>query len=159
MHLCIILVFICSPKWGVWRTCSSEMKKGCDDLSGKSIFVHWMAAWALSHSRAPPGAHPTLQAVWVQTYLYSLEPGSQARFGLTLARWMAGNHLEKYIVPTSLVSPQVPAFVIIHELVMLEYRKTTRRYILMESYFSTLWLKTYAVLADILIGSHLWLPI
>lgn len=31
---------------------------------------------------------------------------------------------------------------------MLEYRKTTR-HVLMESYFSTSWLKTYAISADI----------
>jgi len=67
---------------------------------------------------------------------------------------MLGNHLEKYIVPTSLACPQVPAFVIIHKLVVLQYRKTTRRHILMEGYFSTSWLKTCAILADILIVTH-----
>lgn len=66
---------------------------------------------------------------------------------------MVGNHLEEYIVPTSLAGPQVPAFVIIHKLVMLECGKTAR-HVLMESYFSTSWLKTCAILADILIGIH-----
>lgn len=59
---------------------------------------------------------------------------------------MLGNHLEEYIVPTGLASPQVAAFVIIHEAAMLQNRKTTRTHILKERF------NFPVILADVLIG-------
>lgn len=59
---------------------------------------------------------------------------------------MVGNHLEEYIAPTSLVSPQVPAFVIIHNPGMLQHKETTATQVLKERFGSCV------ILADILIG-------
>lgn len=132
---------MCTHVWYEKRLSWFSLQVHCCTLGGSIS--------SLSYACTSWGSSYFANATCLQSSLYSLEPGSQARFGLTLARWMVGNHLEKYIVPTSLVSPQVPAFVIIHKLVMLEYRKTARRHILTESYFSTFWLKTYAILPDI----------